>query len=132
MIVNGPPGVGCSVISSVSGADYVIVVTEPTPIVLHDLERERPSRCDALWHPMGAIINKADISQRYLVKTMELAKGNGATILGRIPLDDAVPKSIAYRTPLVDFAPDSPAAGVLTVVFGRLSRILAGEAAGDM
>jgi MinD superfamily P-loop ATPase len=70
LLVDGSPGIGCPVISSLSGADFVVFVTEPTVSGLHDLERVYQLIAQFKL-PAGCIINKADLN---LEKTTEIKK----------------------------------------------------------
>lgn len=62
IVVDGSPGIGCPVVSSLSGADYVVLVTEPTVSGLHDLKRVY-ALVKKFDIPAGCIINKADLNQ---------------------------------------------------------------------
>ena len=70
LLVDGSPGIGCPVISSLSGADFVVFVTEPTVSGLHDLERVYQLIAQFKLSA-GCIINKADLN---LEKTAEIKK----------------------------------------------------------
>jgi len=70
LLVDGSPGIGCPVISSLSGADFVVFVTEPTVSGLHDLERVYQLIAQFKLSA-GCIINKADLN---LEKTTEIKK----------------------------------------------------------
>ncbi|HCX72665.1 MAG TPA: (4Fe-4S)-binding protein [Candidatus Cloacimonas sp.] len=61
LLVDGSPGIGCPVISSLSGADFVVFVTEPTVSGLHDLQRVYELIAQFKL-PAGCIINKADLN----------------------------------------------------------------------
>ena len=62
IIVDGSPGIGCPVISSLSGANYAVLVTEPTKSALHDLKRV-VQLLKKFQIRSGCIINKADLNQ---------------------------------------------------------------------
>lgn len=61
ILSDGPPGIGCPVISALSGANLAVVVTEPTPSGIHDLKRVI-DLCDHFQLPAGIIINKYDLN----------------------------------------------------------------------
>jgi MinD superfamily P-loop ATPase len=61
ILSDGPPGIGCPVISAISGVDLAVIVTEPTPSGLHDLERI-VSLCDYFNIPVAVVINKSDLN----------------------------------------------------------------------
>ncbi len=89
LLVDGSPGIGCPVIASITGADFVLVVTEPTLSGRHDLERV----IDLAEHfdvPAGVCINKSDINLELCGVIEETAANRDVPVLGRIPYDTAV------------------------------------------
>ena len=83
VIVDAPPGTSCSVIESVRGCDFVLLVTEPTPFGLNDLKLA-VEMIRALKLPFGVVINRADLGDR---ETHLYCQGNGIGILAEIPDD---------------------------------------------
>ena len=61
ILSDGSPGIGCPVISSLTGTDAAVLVTEPTPSGLHDLQRVA-DLCRHFTIPIGVIVNKADLN----------------------------------------------------------------------
>ncbi len=107
IIIDAAAGIGCQVIASISGVNLVILVVEPTPSSLSDMRR----MYDLAEHfkiESKIVINKDGINPGYH-GIEEFAEENGVEIIGRIPYDSAVPKSLTALKPLVEFAPDSPA-----------------------
>jgi MinD superfamily P-loop ATPase len=88
ILVDGPPGAGCPVISSLTGADYVVMVTEPTLSGSSDLRRA-VAVADHFRVPTGIIINKADINPEIASRIEEYAAATGRDVLGRICYDPA-------------------------------------------
>ena len=107
VIVDSAAGIGCQVIASLSGANKALLIAEPTPSSLSDLKR-------VYWlaqHfriPSYIIINKDGMNPGYK-GIEEFANKNNVEIIGRIPYDPSIPKSLANMKPLVEYAPDSPA-----------------------
>ncbi|OGJ87412.1 MAG: (4Fe-4S)-binding protein [Candidatus Raymondbacteria bacterium RifOxyA12_full_50_37] len=89
IIVDGPPGIGCPVIASVTGATHVLVVTEPTVSGAHDLERVL-SLTNHFKIPAWACVNKWDINSEMTEKIEEKAGQLNARIVGRIRYDRMV------------------------------------------
>ena len=119
LLVDGPPGVGCPVISSMAGAHQVVAVTEPTPAALHDLDRVlMVARHFKI--PSAIIINKADLHPPTRAKILRYAEENNIEVLGEIPVDKAVPYSIARAKPVVDYAPESRASAAIRSIMERL------------
>ncbi|MDY0109845.1 MAG: ATP-binding protein [Candidatus Krumholzibacteria bacterium] len=89
IIVDGPPGIGCPVIASVTGADLVVVVTEPTLSGEHDLERVL-----ALTRHFGiataVCVNKWDLNPAMTEHIENRARAAGADVVGRVRYDPAV------------------------------------------
>jgi len=100
ILTDGPPGIGCPVIASLNGVDQVLVVTEPTPSGIHDLERV----IRLLKHfgiPASVCVNKADLSGKGRDEIRELADRKGLRYLGEIPWDKRVTDALrAGITPL--------------------------------
>lgn len=100
-IVDAPPGTSCPVVEAVRGADYVILVTEPTPFGLHDLKLAYELTCE-LNLPAGVIINRDGIGDEEVeVFCAEV----GLPVLLRIPMDREVAAGIARGIPLVTIRP---------------------------
>ena len=89
ILVDGPPGVGCSVIASVTGASLVLVVTEPTLSGAHDLARvlELARHFDI---PAAICVNKWDLNADMTKRIETEAQGKGARLAGRVRYDSAI------------------------------------------
>ena len=83
IIVDGPPGVGCPVIASVTGATLVLVVTEPTVSGEHDLERVL-SLTGHFGIPAAVCVNKWDLNPEMARRIEEKGRVAGARIPGRV------------------------------------------------
>jgi MinD superfamily P-loop ATPase len=117
IIVDGPPGIGCPVISSVTGASIVLVVTEPSVSGEHDLDR-----VIALTRhfsvPTAVCVNKWDINPEMTEAIERMAKGAGARLVGRIRYDRAV--TAAQLRELAVVETEAPSAGDIRQVWERL------------
>jgi MinD superfamily P-loop ATPase len=80
-ILDAPPGTSCPVVETVSDADYVILVTEPTPFGLHDLKITVELLLE-LKKPFGVMVNKAGLGSHDVYKYL---KENEIELLGEIP-----------------------------------------------
>lgn len=84
LLVDSSAGVGCPVIASLVGTDYIIAVTEPTPSALHDLKRVLYlAKHFQIKH--GIVINKYDLASNFCLETEKFAKEKDIPILGKIP-----------------------------------------------
>jgi MinD superfamily P-loop ATPase len=94
ILIDGSPGIGCSMIASITGADGVLAVTEPTRSGMHDLERA----LDVAAHfhiPAWVCINKSDLYKRHAAQITDMARSRGIEVLGSIPYDPAVSRAMA-------------------------------------
>jgi MinD superfamily P-loop ATPase len=89
VIVDGPPGIGCPVIASVTGASSALVVTEPTVSGEHDLKRIL-ALIQHFKIPAAVCVNKWDINAEMTGRIEETARQAGAGVVGRIRYDPAV------------------------------------------
>ena len=89
ILVDGPPGIGCPVIASLTGADYAVMVAEPTVSGIEDLGRI--TELAAHFHiRAGVVINKADLNPAAALKIRDFAARSRLDLLGEIPYDIAV------------------------------------------
>lgn len=93
-----PPGTTCPMVESVLGADYVVMVTEPTPFGLHDLDLAVEAM-EKLGLPYGVVINKSNDNDVIIERH---AREKGYSILGRIPLSLTYAKWGAEGRPLIE------------------------------
>lgn len=101
ILVDGAPGVGCPVISSVTGAAHVLVVTEPSMSGLHDMRRAI-ALVKGFKIPTTAVINKYDINLRVSSAIESWLDENGVALSGKIPYDPMVVKSMVQRKAVVE------------------------------
>jgi MinD superfamily P-loop ATPase len=106
VIVDVPPGTSCPVVEAVRGADFLLLVTEPTPFGLHDL-RLAVQVGRELNLPMGVVINRDGIGDREIDEFCEL---EGLPILMHIPFEPAIAEGIARGRSLVEIYPEYRAA----------------------
>ena len=102
LIVDGSPGIGCPVIASITGADLVLVVTEPTLSGKHDLER-----VSKLTENFGietlVCVNKADINPQITGQISEEAGQRGLKVIGKIGYDEAFTKAQIVKASVVEY-----------------------------
>jgi MinD superfamily P-loop ATPase len=103
IISDGPPGIGCPVISSLSGANLALLVTEPTLSGIHDLERVL-SVCRHFGVLALVCINKYDINEENSRKIESQCLSQGIEIAGRIPFDNTVTEAMVAGVPVVEYS----------------------------
>jgi MinD superfamily P-loop ATPase len=96
ILVDGAPGVGCPVISSITGADQVLIVTEPTLSGLHDMRRAM-QLARGFRIPIAVVVNKYDINTDVTGQIEELSDKANAAMLGKIPYDPEVIRAMVQR-----------------------------------
>jgi len=106
VIVDAPPGTACPVVHSMHGADFVLLVTEPTPFGLHDL-RLAVGVARELHIPAGVVINRDGIGDE---QVEVYCRTEGLPILMRIPFDRRIAEAYADGVPLVEAQPSYRAA----------------------
>ena len=119
IITDGPPGIGCPVIASLSGIDAAVVVTEPSVSGRHDLHRilELCSHFNVL--PF-VVINKWDLNPVISQEIESFCGENKIVVLGSIPFDPLFPKALANGELLSQFAPQSESLKVIEEVYQKL------------
>ena len=103
IISDGPPGIGCPVISSLSGANVALLVTEPTLSGIHDLERVL-GVCRHFGVPALVCINKHDINEDNTRQIEYYCRNQGVGIAAKIPFDNAVTEAIVQGLPVVEYS----------------------------
>jgi MinD superfamily P-loop ATPase len=128
VIVDGPPGIGCPVIASLSGAELVLVVTEPTVSGEHDLERVLKLAAH-FEIPAVVCVNKWDVNGAMTQKIEALAAAMGADTAGRIRYDRGVTDAQVRGRAVVEI--ETPSAQDIRSLWRSLiqrSRLPAGRA----
>lgn len=103
IISDGPPGIGCPVISSLSGANLALVVTEPTLSGINDLERVL-GVCHHYKIPSLVCINKYDINEENSSRIEDFCDQQGVKVAARIPFDEVVPEAVAAGVTVVEYS----------------------------
>jgi MinD superfamily P-loop ATPase len=101
VIIDGPPGIGCPVIASLSGVDCALIVTEPTLSGLHDAKRV----IEVAEHfkiPVKMVVNKYDLNNEMTACIERFCEGKGIAVIGKIGFDRAVVESMVAGTTIVE------------------------------
>jgi MinD superfamily P-loop ATPase len=118
MLVDGPPGIGCPVIATLSGADLALIVVEPTVSSIHDLERIMGT-IEHFGVSAHVVINKADLSRRHSTEIKTYCQTKGIQILGSIPFDPVVTEAMVQGMPVTAYS-DGVAAKSLVAIWENL------------
>jgi len=100
VLIDGSPGIGCVVIASITGADAVVAVSEPTLSGLSDLKRVL-SVAQHFQIPAFVCINKYDLNPEITAQIEEYCSGNDFPVIGKIPFDPTIVKALQqFKTPI--------------------------------
>jgi len=102
IISDGPPGIGCPVISSLSGASLALLVTEPTLSGIHDLKRVL-GVCRHFGIPALVCINKFDINEDNTYQIESFCLSQEVEMVARIPFDKVVTEAMIQGVPVVEY-----------------------------
>lgn len=119
IIADGSPGIGCPVVSSLAGANFVLLVTEPTMSGLHDLKRIH-SVIKRFRIPCGCIINKYDLNQYKTLEIKNFLKDENIIHLADIPFDMVFSNSLSEGKTVVEM--DSPIKHKIEDIWNKLKK----------
>jgi MinD superfamily P-loop ATPase len=111
IITDGPPGIGCPVISSLTGSSLALLVTEPTLSGIHDLERVL-GVCQHFQVPAVVCINKYDINETNSHNIEQYCSSHGIEVLSKIHFDNVVTEAIQHGVPVVEYSSNGVAAEI--------------------
>lgn len=118
ILIDGPPGIGCPVIASVTGASAVLIVTEPTLSGVHDMERVMELAAHFRL-PVHVCVNKWDINADMTGQIETKAIDAGAVAVGRVPFSADVTKAQLAGKSLVEYS-DGPAVAAIRKIWDSL------------
>ena len=122
ILSDGPPGTGCPVIASVSGADRVLIVTEPTVSGVHDMQRV----LELAAHfriPSLIVVNKADLNAEQTQRIKTIAAEMGSSVIAEIPFDRHVNDALMAGKTVIEYG-KGPALGAIVSLWGKLENIM--------
>ncbi len=122
IISDGPPGIGCPVISSLSGASLALLVTEPTLSGIHDLERVL-GVCRHFGILAAVCINKHDLNEENTRKIEDYCRSQDIEVASRIPFDNAVTEALVRGVPVVEYG-DGRVSHEIEKLWQNISRML--------
>jgi MinD superfamily P-loop ATPase len=102
ILSDGPPGIGCPVIASLSGASLALPVTEPTLSGIHDLDRVI-GVCRHFGVPALVCINKYDLNEDNTRHIESYCQGLGIQVISKIPFDNVVTEALVQGLPVVEY-----------------------------
>jgi len=124
VVIDSAAGIGCPVIASLVGTDYIVAVTEPTPSALHDLKRVLYlAKHFRIKH--GIIINKFDLEKKFCSIVEDFARKNGIPVIGKIPYRKEFVDSTIKMKPVVEINPEykKTFSGFMRKIYGFVGEV---------
>lgn len=121
IVIDGPPGIGCAVISSITGVDHVLVVTEPTTSGLHDLKRtlEVISKFNLkAW----VLINKFDLNAEIALQIEGYCKLVQVSVVGKFPFNPEVVDAMVNCKSIVEWNPNSALSSIIASIWNNITK----------
>ncbi len=122
ILIDGPPGTGCTVIAAMTGVNLVLVIFEPTLSGIHDAKRI----IEVAKHfriPAIACINKYDINMKNTEDILDYCKEEGIEVVGKIPYDDTATDAMMAEKTVVEYT-DGPLAKTIKEIWERVEKAL--------
>lgn len=126
VIVDGPPGIGCPVISAASGADLVLVVTEPSAAGIHDMQRILQTTAHFRLAAL-VCVNKADIYPAGAEQIIAYCRENNIEVVGQIPFDESILQAMLAGEPVTSYQPHAPASQAILAIWQTVMKSLSME-----
>ncbi|MGC9095429.1 MAG: P-loop NTPase [Candidatus Bathyarchaeia archaeon] len=123
IIIDGPPGIGCPVIASVTGVDAGLVVTEPTMSGIHDLKRALQLLGHFNVQPF-VCVNMYDINKDNTQKIESFCKENSIEVVGKIPFNPKVVEAMVNGKTIMEYSPECNATYEIRRVWKKISKAL--------
>ena len=121
ILLDGPPGIGCPVISSLTGASIAILVTEPTMAGVHDLERVL-GLARYFDIPTAVVVNKGDVNPPCTEDITSFCRVRQIDFLGSIPYERMVTEAQRRGKTVLEFAPECPASTAIHNIFDKFMK----------
>jgi MinD superfamily P-loop ATPase len=126
IIIDGPPGIGCPVIASVTDVDAGLVVTEPTMSGIHDLTRALQLLEHFSVTPI-VCVNMYDINAENTEKILSFCGENNVEVAGKVPFSPKVTEAMVNGKTVVEYAPEEDVSKKIECVWERICSLISGE-----
>jgi len=123
IIVDGAPGIGCPVISSITGANAVLVVTEPTLSGRHDLERVVSLAAGHFQIPTFVCVNKFDLNEEITDEIEKYCEKMNIGFVGKIPYDTIVTDAMVQAKTIIEFS-DGVISKEINKMWEKINRLI--------
>ena len=122
LLSDGPPGIGCPVISAVTGVDFAVIVTEPTVSGIHDMKR-LAALLRQFETPFALLVNKSDLNLAAAAELKQFCAANRIPMPGEIPFDPLFPAALRDGKTVLDY-PESSSAHIVAAIWSKLTHSL--------
>jgi MinD superfamily P-loop ATPase len=119
IILDGPPGIGCPVISTITGVDKVVIVTEPTISGLHDLQRT-VEVVQKFNLPAFVVINKSDLNSSMSRQIKEWCIQNDIALAGQLPFDRQITEAMVQSKSITEYKPDLDISKKIKIIWNKI------------
>ncbi|PIE65455.1 MAG: (4Fe-4S)-binding protein [Desulfobacterales bacterium] len=119
LITDGPPGIGCPVIASITGATALLLVVEPTVSGLHDMQRVA-NLATHFSIPTMLCINKFDLNPEISASIEIDAAARDIRVIGRIPFDPTFTRAMIERQNIMEYNPESALAQKISELWDNI------------
>lgn len=122
IIIDGPPGIGCSAISTITGVDHVVIVTEPTISGLHDMKRALEITSNfklKTW----VIVNKFDLNTDLTHQIESYCQQKNISVAGKFPFDRLLVDAMVNCKSIIEFSPDSEISKMIRESYSAITLI---------
>jgi len=123
ILIDGSPGIGCPVIATVTGISLGVIVTEPTMSGIHDMNRVA-ELLGRFRVPAAVIVNKYDLNLENTEKIRKYCDENGLLLLGNVPFDSSMTKSMVAAKTYPEYAPNHEITDLMRIMWSRIGDIL--------
>jgi MinD superfamily P-loop ATPase len=122
IIIDGPPGTGCPVISSVTGTNQAIIVTEPTNSGFHDMKRVLEITANFRVKSV-VVINKYDLNGAITGKIESWCAENNIPVAGKIPFDEQIVEAMINCQSITEWKPESETSKEIRLIWDRVTSL---------
>ncbi len=122
IVIDGPPGIGCPVISSMTGAKKVVIVTEPSKSGFHDLKRVLELTANFSLTSC-VIINKYDLNTEMSSNIEQFCKEREISMIGKIPFDPEIVHAMVNCKSIIEWNPLSDTSLAIHKIWERVLQI---------
>ena len=122
VINDGPPGIGCTAIASITGTEAVVIVMEPSLTGIHDAQRLN-ELVESFNIPVFAVINKYDINEQLAKETENFLSKNKIILLGKIPFDTQIIEAMVNGQNIIEYAPHSKTSNEIRLIWKNLKNL---------